>query len=653
MANSQFSERIQNGYLNATPNRDAGFPGKGRSIMYDSFYNLTEKPFKISTDPRFLWLGEKHQEALANLKYGLLDRNGFIVLTGDIGTGKTTLVNALIDALSENVLIAKINHFSLEIDEFLALVAKTFDPTASISRKSELLLFFNSFLKKAHAEGKICVLIIDEAHRLSMELLEEIRLLSNVEQEGEKLLNIIFVGQNELKPMLLSPQCRALYQRITLFYEIQALAPEETLPYVAHRLKVSGVQEQVFTSGAIRKVYAFSMGNPRLINILCDRAMLTGYVKEQKKIDAGIIVECAREMDLMHKENVTLQKPVVDQWQNFKRSAPEKAAALAKAAKQMVQVAVKRLDSNRKTAVREIRDMVGTVGDIVSQATRQLIMKSRKNIAPMLVAIGLAFVFLALTIGVFWAVGVGEYQTAGSELPGRENLLATTDLQQSLHAGSKSESTAPAPIDLPPAPEPDLEEMAAAALEQNNYQKAYELLEAIRIGRPGKYMKIAGLYAKALVGRAGELMATSPLEAETLLLKAIEATPDFSEAFLMLGKRYTRTKEYDRAIKAYKKAVHLDPTASDAFFNLGFIYASTGKYEAAERAFTQAVQLKPPYLAKCLFNLAVVQQKLGKNEQSMVNLEAAADMGPDNSKAMAYLNQLRKFSTNDSVEKSR
>lgn len=589
--------------------------------MYDSFYNLTEKPFQISTDPRFLWLGEKHQEALANLKYGLLDRNGFIVLTGDIGTGKTTLVNALIDTLSENVLIAKINHFSLEIDEFLILVAKTFDPTASISRKSELLLFFNAFLQKAHSEGKICVLIIDEAHRLSMELLEEIRLLSNAEQRGKKLLNIIFVGQNELKPMLLSPQCRALHQRITLFYEIQALAPEETLPYVAHRLKVSGVQEQVFTSGAIRKVYAFSMGNPRLINILCDRAMLTGYVKEQKKIDAGIIVECAREMDLAHKENVTLQKPVVDQWQNFKRSAPEKTAALAKAAKQMVQVAVKRLDSNRKTTVREIRDKVGTVGDIVSEDTRQLIMKSRKNIAPMLVAIGLAFVFLALTIGVFRAFGVREYQTAGSEQTGRGNLLATTDLQQSSQAGSKSEGE-------------NALIASSKSLQSELFKDGYD-------------------YAKALVDRAGELMATSPLEAETLLLKAIEAAPDISEAFLMLGKRYTRTREYDRAIKAYEKAVHLDPTASDAFFNLGFIFASTGKYEAAEKAFARAVLLKPPYLAKCLFNLAVVQQKLGKKEQSLVNLEAAADMGPDNSKALAYLNQLRKSSANDSEGKNR
>jgi type II secretory pathway predicted ATPase ExeA/tetratricopeptide (TPR) repeat protein len=589
--------------------------------MYDSFYNLTEKPFKISTDPRFLWLGEKHQEALATLKYGLLDRNGFIVLTGDIGTGKTTLVNALIDALSENVRFAKINYSSLETDEFLTLVAKTFDPTAHICRKSELLLFFNAFLQKAHSDGKICVLIIDEAHRLSMELLEEIRLLSNVEQEGEQLLNIIFVGQNELKPMLLSPQCRALHQRITLFYEIQALAPEETLPYVAHRLKVSGAQEKVFTSGAILKIYAFSMGNPRLINILCDRAMLTGYVKEQKKIDAGIIVECAREMDLAHKKHVTLQKPVVDQWQHFKRSTPEKTAAMVKATKRMVQVAVKRLDSHRKRAVREIRDMVGIADDMVSEAARHLVAKSRKNIAPVLVAIGLAFVFLVLTLGLFRAVGVGEFQTVGSEQPGGENLLATADLQRSSQPGRKSEG-------------------------ENT------LMASSKSVQP-ELFKDSYNYAKALVDRAGELMATSPLEAEILLLKATEATPDISEAFLMLGKRYTRTKEYDRAIKAYEKAVHLDPTASDAFFNLGFIYASTGKYKAAEKAFARAVQLEPPYLAKCLFNLAVVQQKLGKKEQSMANLEAAADMGPDNSKALAYLNRLRKVSADNSVERSR
>jgi tetratricopeptide (TPR) repeat protein len=411
--------------------------------------------------------------------------------------------------------------------------------------------------------------------------------------------------------------------------------------------------------------------------------MLTGYVKELNKIDAGVIVECVREMDLAHKEKISLIKSVVDQWQNYKRSAPDKAAVLAKATKQMVQVAVKRLESKRKIAVREICDMVEAVGGVVWEAIRQNIKKSRKNIAHMVTATGLVFVLLALTMGVFWAVGVGEYQTVGSEQPARENLLATTDLQQSSQVGSKSEgenaltvspkslqpnlfkdhyfldqtqnpkSAAPASIDSHAAPEPDLEEMTAAALEQNNYQKVHELLEAIRIGRPGQYIKIAGLYAKALVERAGELMATSPLEAETLLLKAIEANPDISEAFLMLGKRYTRTKDYDRAIKSYEKAVHLDPMASDALFNLGFIFASTGKYESAEKAFKRAAQLKPPYLAKCLFNLAVVQQKLGKKEQSMVNLKAAADMGPDNSKALTYLNQLRKFSANDSAEKSR
>ena len=267
--------------------------------MYLSFYKLKEKPFNISTDPRFLWYGEKHQEALANLKYGLLEGNGYVVLTGDVGMGKTTLVNALIEALDDSVLVANINHPTLDTIDFLSLVAKTYDPSAEIASKTDFLLFFKSFLQRTYTKNKIALLVIDEAHRLSKELLEEIRLLSNMEESGNKLINIFFVGQNELKVMLLSPECHALRQRITLFYDLQPLSEDETMNYMAHRLKVAGTEEQLFTPGAIHQIQSFTRGYPRLINIICDRAMLTGYVKEQKQIDADIVAECAREISFL------------------------------------------------------------------------------------------------------------------------------------------------------------------------------------------------------------------------------------------------------------------------------------------------------------------------------------------------------------------
>ncbi len=267
--------------------------------MYLSFYKIKEKPFSINTDPRFLWYGEKHGEALANLKYGLMEENGYVVMTGDAGTGKTTLVNALIETLDDNVLVAKISHPTFGADEFLYLVAKTYDSTVEVAGKADCWFFFKSFLQQAHAEGKTTTLIIDEAHRLPKASLEEIRLLSNIEQAYNKLINIFLVGQKELKLTLSSPECSALRQRITLFYDIQPLSEDETRDYVVHRLKVAGTEEQLFTFEAIHQIQNFTRGYPRLINIICDRAMLTGYLKEQKMIDAGIVSECAREISFL------------------------------------------------------------------------------------------------------------------------------------------------------------------------------------------------------------------------------------------------------------------------------------------------------------------------------------------------------------------
>ena len=185
-------------------------------------------------------------------------------------------------------------------------------------------------------------------------------------------------------------------------------------------------------------------------------------------------------------------------------------------------------------------------------------------------------------------------------------------------------------------------ELSKAALEQKDYQKALILLEARQGSRRGKDSSTSALYAEALVGRAGEIMASAPQDAEGMLWKAVEIAPDSAKAYFLLGQHYTKTKAYPRAIDVYRKAVHLDPLMTDAFFNLGYIYATIGNYEAAEEAFSRVVQLKPPYLDKSLFNLAVVQQKLGKKAESLSNLERAVTVGPENEKALAYLSRLKR-----------
>jgi len=266
--------------------------------MYRSFYQLDKKPFQITTDPNFLWLGDKHKEALAVLKYGLIENKGFLLLTGDAGTGKTTLINALVNTLGEEIIVATLLDPGIEKDDFFLHLGKAFQLTQSFSSKGEFLHLFSKFLNRAHDQRKKVLLIIDEAQRLSQELLEEIRLLSNIEKQSSKLINIFFVGQIEFNSIILDPKNSALRQRISANYNLNPLTLKETGKYIYHRLQVAGAAKPIFNTAAIREVFRFSKGYPRLTNIICDRALVTGFIGESKKIGAKIIKECSNELKL-------------------------------------------------------------------------------------------------------------------------------------------------------------------------------------------------------------------------------------------------------------------------------------------------------------------------------------------------------------------
>lgn len=266
--------------------------------MYLSFYELDKKPFQISVDPLFLWMSEKHKEALAMFKYGIMDNRGFIMLTGDVGTGKTTLVNALVNSLGQDVIIANITNPGFKRIEFLNQLSDAFGFGKIYTGKGLFLLDLKLFLEKCNRNGKQVLLIIDEAQRLSSALLEEVRLLSNIEYQNVKLLNIFFVGQSELNGILGWYKNRALRQRMTLRYHIEPLSENEIGQFIEYRLKVAGTDKKIFTPKAVREIHAFSNGYPRLINILCDHAMLTGYVANKKTIDAPEIQECAMDLEL-------------------------------------------------------------------------------------------------------------------------------------------------------------------------------------------------------------------------------------------------------------------------------------------------------------------------------------------------------------------
>lgn len=269
--------------------------------MYSDFYNLREKPFNLTPSPRFLYLGEIHKEALALLTYGLVERKGFVLLTGEVGTGKTTMVQALLANVDKSVECVSISNPLFSTNDFMNYLASSaFQEEVSFSSKADFLIRFEGFLKECSQRQKHFLLIIDEAHKLSFALLEEIRLLSNLETADEKLMNIFLVGQPELNEKLNDPRCRALSQRISIRYHIEPLDSESTRDYIATRLKMAGAEDghEIFPKDVVKAIHYYSEGYPRMINILADNALLLGYSKGQKKLTSFMIKECYEDLQL-------------------------------------------------------------------------------------------------------------------------------------------------------------------------------------------------------------------------------------------------------------------------------------------------------------------------------------------------------------------
>jgi general secretion pathway protein A len=253
----------------------------------------------MSPDPRFMWLGEKHKEALAALEYGILESKGFLVLTGEAGTGKTLLINGLLKSTRVKAIIATIPDPDLEILDFFNFLSEEFQMNKTFETKGNFLIEFKHFLHQVYrSEGKV-LLIIDECQRLNHQLLEQIRILSNIELNDRKLINIFFVGQSEFNEVLREEHNVAVRKRLAVSYNLVPLDRKETETYIDHRLKIAGASENLFTPEAMRDIYFFSGGLPRLINITCDQALLIGYSKDLKQIDDSVIDECRRDLQIL------------------------------------------------------------------------------------------------------------------------------------------------------------------------------------------------------------------------------------------------------------------------------------------------------------------------------------------------------------------
>ncbi|HLJ41027.1 MAG TPA: AAA family ATPase [Candidatus Acidoferrales bacterium] len=265
--------------------------------MYRKFYGLTRNPFEISPDPYFFYPTSRHNEALANLNYGVQRRKGFVVVTGEVGTGKTLLVRCLLDSLNRNqIAFAYVFNPRLSVPDFLRYMLTDLRLPTTGRTKSEMLAHLNNYLIARFRRGTTAALVVDEAQLLSWELLEEVRLLTNLETSQQKLLQIVLVGQPELDRKLDSPHLRQLKQRIGLRCRLEPLGAEELRGYIHRRLELGGANSHgssIFTEEGIAAIHQFSHGIPRLINTLCENSLVAGYVKQVKQITAEIVQEVA------------------------------------------------------------------------------------------------------------------------------------------------------------------------------------------------------------------------------------------------------------------------------------------------------------------------------------------------------------------------
>lgn len=266
--------------------------------MYETFFGLREPAFSLTPDPRFLWPSETHQEGYAALYYGITRRKGFLLLTGDVGTGKTTLLRAVLSEIPQEIEVALLmNTADLDGIDLFKLIAAELRLEGNFATRADYLIALNRFLLARLDRGLNTVLVIDEAQNLDRRLLEQVRLLSNLETATEKLLQIVLTGQPELRDVLASPELSPLRQRIALEHHIQRLRPPEILPYLRHRIEVAGARlEDVFAPGCEEIFYAFSAGCPRLVNLLADRALLAGFSRQERVIRPPLLEKKAKEM---------------------------------------------------------------------------------------------------------------------------------------------------------------------------------------------------------------------------------------------------------------------------------------------------------------------------------------------------------------------
>ena len=409
--------------------------------MYTQFYNLAERPFELTPDPRYLFLSSRHREALAHLTYAVEERRGFVQLTGEIGTGKTMMLDALVLGLDARTKVAQLSHTTISEDEFFDFLISELGLEYRGSRKLERLREIQQFLDEWTAAGRNSVLVVDEAQNLSLPVLEEIRLLSNLRSQGQCSLQIVLAGQPEFRTMLDQQGLRQLKQRIGIRYHLTPLSAAETGEYIAHRLNVAGARgSTIFDRGAVDAVFTYAGGVPRMINIVCDRALVAGYGDNSRRIGKALILETVQDI-----EGAEFRAPVVAASSD---AAPARAievrdaapptpvsAATPEATHAEAQVAPESADVGQPAPDPERRHVPDPSRALPGRARLRVLGVPTKRRAVPVWVVPTVLVVAAVAVVAFSAVRVGWWRTLAGPWDGGSEAVSVADREAPVDVG--------------------------------------------------------------------------------------------------------------------------------------------------------------------------------------------------------------------------
>jgi len=620
--------------------------------MSHSFFHLKRSPFQLSPNPLFFWLSSTHKEALGTLQYCLMNKKEFALITGDVGSGKSILINSFlenIEDIEEGILLIKITNPPTDLIDLFKLLAISLE-FSEVDNKADFINQFEKFLQEIQRNHKRLLIIIDEAHKLTPDQLEELRLLVNMTSIEKESITFFFLGQNKLNQILLTDKCLALRSRIAFHYHIKPLTREETENYIAFRLLIAGGDIKIFSRHALGKIHELSDGNPRFINTICERSMMEAHSRA-KKIVSRAIVKTAYKKILLPGEDkpdaVIEKNSEITAIQHFKREY--------------------------------IFNLIKNIYSICLHGKKHFVSSTHLNnfnlrtIIPVGFIIGAVILFIVWNFKNFSSTDITIHPQISEPQPESSPSLSSLEKSDSVISQSEADVGSPPPtksvnasikkkvmtvdnaspsIYLEKKKKTESTSTSISLLSIRSMIADKQFSEAIiRIEQAKKQKKLTfnideihRLYAKAVLEKSKQLLKENQNNiAIELFLHAIMFDASNPTFYFELGKIFTGLGKYDEAVEMYGKSLEINPNNSGTYYNLGYIYFVKNNYNVSEKMFRESAKLNPPYLDKVLFNMAVVQYLQGKRKQCVDNLKEALRLAPDNKKAKKMLNKIEKL----------